>query len=477
MVRDTRILLMFALLGLSIPDFGGTAQSRATGLSLKQFVISGRIGVAGVRLEGLPSVSGLPVTTDENGAYLTQVRYGWAGTVRPVKDGYVFEPPSRTYAAVKKQCEGQDYTATLMTFTISNVLKAGDEPIPGVRITAEPGGYSAETDSQGRYRIKVPYGWSGRLVLFADDVEDIGPFENVTSDIIDGKVTPPPTQTRMVTISDVIKACNEPIQGVTVTARPGGYAAVTDSQGRYNLKVPYGWSGSLSFSKPDLEFVGEVQYLNVTADIIDRKSVPADDEWPPFPSEASQGRASLSPRNVLVIPTTGMTADEIAATAEDLRMTLQILRREVRNLQDHDGPLDAGHDVGALYLQGSSAIFTIEADLTHFPRSQATTFEQFKDRLLDSLKHAANVHIDPNEQIILTLVARNRDAGRAGTAERKERQRKVYGESFGAMTNSGRPALSTTVLTMQARKADVDAFAQGILDFDQFRRKVKSIAY
>jgi len=32
-------------------------------------------------------------------------------------------------------------------------------------------------------------------------------------------------------------------------------------------------------------------------------------------------------------------------------------------------------------------------------------------------------------------------------------------------------------LTMQARKSDIDAFAQGVLDFDQFRRKVKSIAY
>jgi len=30
---------------------------------------------------------------------------------------------------------------------------------------------------------------------------------------------------------------------------------------------------------------------------------------------------------------------------------------------------------------------------------------------------------------------------------------------------------------MQARKSDIDAFAQGVLDFDQFRQEVKSIAY
>ncbi len=34
------------------------------------------------------------------------------------------------------------------------------------------------------------------------------------------------------------------------------------------------------------------------------------------------------------------------------------------------------------------------------------TFEQFKEELLRSLKHAANLrHIDPNELVILTLVA------------------------------------------------------------------------
>lgn len=42
---------------------------------------------------------------------------------------------------------------------------------------------------------------------------------------------------------------------------------------------------------------------------------------------------------------------------------------------------------------------------------------------------------------------------------------------------TGRPACSATVLTMQARKSDIDAFARGAIDFDQFRRKVKTPIY
>ena len=36
---------------------------------------------------------------------------------------------------------------------------------------------------------------------------------------------------------------------------------------------------------------------------------------------------------------------------------------------------------------------------------------------------------------------------------------------------------ATTVLTMQAKKADIDAFGKGDLDFEQFRQKVKSFTY
>jgi len=49
--------------------------------------------------------------TDANGYYELLVDYGWSGVVTPQKDGYVFEPNSKTYTTVLEDRTGQDYTA------------------------------------------------------------------------------------------------------------------------------------------------------------------------------------------------------------------------------------------------------------------------------------------------------------------------------------------------------------------------------
>ena len=56
------------------------------------YTISGSIpGLSGVTMRGLPNN---PVT-DENGNYSDSVKYGWKGTVTPVKAGYTIEPANR----------------------------------------------------------------------------------------------------------------------------------------------------------------------------------------------------------------------------------------------------------------------------------------------------------------------------------------------------------------------------------------------
>jgi hypothetical protein len=39
------------------------------------------------------------------------------------------------------------------------------------------------------------------------------------------------------------------------------------------------------------------------------------------------------------------------------------------------------------------------------------------------------------------------------------------------------PAAAGTVLTLQAKKADIDAFAKGILNLQQFQQRVKTFSY
>lgn len=48
----------------------------------------------------------------------------------------------------------------------------------------------------------------------------------------------------------------------------------------------------------------------------------------------------------------------------------------------------------------------------------------------------------------------------------------MYGEDY-----SGAGSSSATVLTIRAKKMDVDAFARGELDFEQFQEKVEIFTY
>ncbi len=511
MTRGNRILATLLVLGLLSVGFGGTAWAADS----KTFTIGGFAVVGGVEMVGLPG----KVVTDKNGAYSARVPRGWSGRVTPTKPGYVFEPYAREYEPISESFTRENYTARMGPRVIS-----GTVGVPGVKFKSPSGEFVS--DDQGKFSVEVPSDLNGYVMPIKEGYTFDPPFVafGPTSRIDTVHFTPRPLT---VTISDVIKAGNEPIQGVTVSAQPGGYTAVTDAQGRYSLRVPRGWSGSLTFSKPGFDFVGGREYRNVTADITDGKSVPAEDEWPPEPSGGSRGGVSISAGNVLVIPTGDTSAEKIAETTEDLRVMLQILREKLSEprmirgvLRDYGSLLGDDRRAEAIYLQGSAALFVIGSDFppsspaqqpgqgeppsrsqgeaadpvwqrtrqrlyspgarTPSPsgQTQTMTFEQFQEELLRSLRHAANIrHIDPNELVVLTLVAQNEGASRAVDADMMRQYREIYGSDYAAMLGLGGPARSATVLTMQAKKADIDAFAQGALDFDQFRRKVKSIAY
>ena len=70
------------------------------------FTISGTTGVSGVLMQGLP---GNPVA-DENGNYSAEVEYGWAGVVKPTKEGFTFLPPERLYSKVTRDQTNQNYS-------------------------------------------------------------------------------------------------------------------------------------------------------------------------------------------------------------------------------------------------------------------------------------------------------------------------------------------------------------------------------
>jgi len=230
------------------------------------YEISGTAGMGGVTLKGLPG----SVVSKPDGSYSVKVPYNWDGTVIPTKAGFMFQPAEQRYAAVQTNQTNQDYSPRIIQYAIAGkVVDKSGAPIADVTIVAGGQVQSALSDADGAFEIMVDHGWKGKLTFekdgytFAPNVKsfDAPVMTSVSNQTITGEV-------KLMTITDSIKAGSEPIQGVKVTADPGGYTAMTDATGKYVLKVPYGWMGSLSFFKPDLDITGTVDYTTpVTTDM------------------------------------------------------------------------------------------------------------------------------------------------------------------------------------------------------------------
>jgi len=229
------------------------------------YEISGNVGQPGVFLKGFPT----SVVSRSDGSYSAKVPYNWEGTVIPTKQGFMFQPAEQRYTGVLANEMNQDYSPRIIQYTISGkVIDKSGTPIPDVLITASGQVQSALTDADGVFELMVDHGWKGRITVEKDGYTftpatknfDIAVMSPISNQMITGEV-------KMMTITNTIRAGTEPIQGVKVTANPGGYTAMTDVNGKYAIKVPYGWTGSLEFFKDDLDIEGTIDYVNVVTDM------------------------------------------------------------------------------------------------------------------------------------------------------------------------------------------------------------------
>lgn len=241
-------VVVLCILALFAPQSWG----QRPGGRIQMFTISGNVGAPGVTMQGFPVKAGEPqVMTDDNGVYTAQVRYGWSGTVTPVKPGYTFEPKQRAYTSVTEDKTTDDYKATMQTFVI-----AGNAGKPGVRLRGLPEDPNSGPD--GRYSVQVPFGWSG---VVTPELEGFV-FEPPTRDynqIADNKANDNYTA-RVQTFAITGSAGAE---GVLMKGFPG--EVKTSKDGSYKVDVPYKWSGKVTPVKEGYEFTPEfVDYNNVT---------------------------------------------------------------------------------------------------------------------------------------------------------------------------------------------------------------------
>lgn len=158
-----------------------------------------------------------------------------------------------------------------------------------------------------------------------------------------------------------------------------------------------------------------------------------------------------------------------------------------------------------------------------YPKNKATDpterydekkVEELKSRLIKALKHAANMrNLEPNESIILTVIGKGlksnpfmsygvsggseiSTSGGWGAGGAGGYGGAGYGVGYGSSVDDGRinrrigdsyittrsvpggiGITGPTVLTIRAKKSDVDAFSKGELDYDKFREKVQILKY
>jgi len=160
---------------------------------------SASTGIEGVTITF--SNSGGTANTDSSGSYSLNVSDGYSGTATPAKAGYTFSPTSIDYTNVTSDQADQDYTATILTYTISGNVSTAAASVRIARIQAAaalsgvvmdglPG--DPTTDVSGNYTATADYGFSGTVTptlagySFSPSSRD---YTSVTSDYLNDDYT------------------------------------------------------------------------------------------------------------------------------------------------------------------------------------------------------------------------------------------------------------------------------------------------
>ena len=242
---------------------------------------------------------------------------------------------------------------------------------------------------------------------------------------------------------------------------------------------------------------------------------------------------------VLVIPAAQMKLEDLAAITTDMSIMSRIFDKKLSQARLTTGrggwfvgidSLSFGRDsrtTEAIYLEGYGALFLMKVNvlLSAPPETQqeketeeedtdplwtetiqemyapqevnrrrrgdrpeeeydAEKVAELKETLIKTLKHAANIRgLKPDESVILTVIGSGVSSNVDKIVMNKNNQLLVHTKDRNIVQILGSPPLSDlgisspTVLTIRAKKADIDTFANGTLSFDQFTQKTLLLSY
>ena len=462
---------------------------------IQTFTISGNAGMSGVTMKGPPGT----LVTDEKGYYIATVENGWSGMVMPAKEGCIFEPASRTYQNVNAPQTNHDYAPKIITYTIS-----GQVGIPGVVMQGLPG--NPVTDERGYYTSTLAYGWSGTVKPVKEGYK-FKPAGNIYQEVSANQNNQNYTAEQILRKVWQFEGGRwEPMRegvdgrGSRQTRRSTGYSsAIAPTAGRNVLVVP-----AEEVKAQDLaEIMEDMQVMSLILDERFKETRRVQGVFTDFgdffgrdnrQTEATylQGYGVLFSMevNFAFSPPTKPQGQEAEQTSENVDSTWQQARRQMFS------PGDSRRPGGA----GSSEEYNSQM------------VEELKRDLITTLKHAANIRgVQTDELVILTVIGGGRQSrgvyggggymmgsmggssassgggmmggGMGGMMGGGMGGGMMGGGMGGGMMGGGMGGMSgmgvspATVLTIRTKKSDVDAFAGGQQDFEQFRRKVQIFTY
>jgi hypothetical protein len=407
MRRFTRTIIVLVVFCLATASPGMLQSPEG---KIQTFTISGNAGTSGVTMTGLPG----DLVTDERGYYIATVYIGWAGTVKPVKEGYTFNPAMQIYTGVIADQKNQNYTAEQLQRKVWQFESGRWEPMQegvdgrGSGQTRRSTGYSsAIAPTASRKLLVVP-----AAEIKAQDIAEIIEDMQIMSHILDERFK----ETRRV---------------------QGAFTDFGDFFGRDNRAT-------------------EATYLQGYGVLF---SMEVNFAFSPPPKP--QGQETKQP-------------------AENADSTWQRAKQQVFSPGDSRGPGGSG----------SSEEYNSQM------------VEELKRDLITTLKHAANIRgVQAEELVILTVIGGGRQSrgvyggggymmggmggasvsgggGMMGGGMSGSMGGGMMSGGMGGMSSPGEMSVSpATVLTIRAKKSDIDAYAKGELDFEQFNQKVDIFTY
>jgi hypothetical protein len=486
--------------------------------------ISGKVGLSGVKMQGLPG----NIVTNENGLYSATVEYGWSGTVKPVKEGYSFRPAFKVYNKVISDFTNENYASEIATYTISGRVMIPSVAIQGlppvllssIVMQGLPG--NPVTDNTGDYGVSVPYGWTGTVEPAKEGYTFMPARREYTKVIMDlSNQNYTAEQLPQMQWQYGRGGWEPPGAGAgTGTLRTRRTGSSTGDRSRARMAVgPV--AGRKVLVVPDEQLRPEelssvIEDMQIMSHILDerfketRRVQGVFTDFGDFfgrdnrQTEAIylQGYGVLFSMevNFAFSPAPKPQPQQAAEPNEQVDSTWEKAKQQVFS----PGETRGGRGSGSTQESDSQMV------------------EELKRDLITTLKHAANIRgVQPDERIILTVIGGGRESGGGfggggfmmggmggiyestpyggtasggmggfgggygvsggssgyvgGMAGRMGGGMGGFGGGMGGFGGAG--ISSATVLTIRAKKSDIDAFAKGEQDYEQFRQKVQIFTY